>query len=75
MKKHNFPVLIEQDEDGTFLATVPDLKGCHTQAKTMEELIPRIKEAIDLCVAVEKERLGELPQLKFIGVQQVEVPA
>lgn len=75
MGKYNFPVLIEQDEDGMYLATVPDLKGCHTQAKTMEELFRRIKEAIDLCVEVERERLGKLPQLKFIGVQQVEVAA
>ena len=75
MTKYNFPVLIEQDEDGVYVATVPDLKGCHTQAKTMEELFPRIKEAIDLCLEVEKERLGDLPQLKFIGVQQVEAMA
>lgn len=75
MNKFNFPVLIEQDEDGMYLATVPDLKGCHTQAKTMEKLMPRIKEAIDLCVEVEKKRLGEIPRLKFIGVQQIEVPA
>jgi predicted RNase H-like HicB family nuclease len=73
MTKYNFPVLIEQDEDGIYVATVPDLKGCHTQAKTLEAIFPRIKEAIDLCVEVEKERLGALPQLKFIGVHQVEV--
>lgn len=75
MTKYNFPVLIEQDEDGIYVATVPDLKGCHTQAKTIEKLISRIKEAIDLCVEVEKERFGEIPQMKFIGLQQVEVPA
>lgn len=75
MAKHNFSVLIEQDEDGVFLATVPDLKGCHTQAKSLEKLFPRIKEAIDLCMEVEKEKFGKLPQLKFIGIQQVEVTA
>lgn len=73
--KHNFSVLIEQDEDGVYLATVPDLKGCHTQAKKLEDLFPRIKETIDLCMEVQKEKFGELPQLKFIGIQQVEVPA
>lgn len=75
MFNYFFPVLIEQDEDGLYLAKAPDLKGCHTQAKTLEELMPRIKEAIGLCVEVEKERMGQLPQNKFIGLQQVEVPA
>jgi predicted RNase H-like HicB family nuclease len=75
MNKYNFLALIEQDEDGIYLATVPDLKGCHTQAKTLEELLSRIREAIDLCVEVEKEKLNKLPRLKFIGVQQVEVAA
>jgi predicted RNase H-like HicB family nuclease len=75
MIKYNFPVLIEQDEDGMYVATVPDLKGCHTQAKTMEKLLSRVKEAIDLCVEVEKEKFGKLPQMKFIGLQQIEVPA
>jgi predicted RNase H-like HicB family nuclease len=73
MTKYNFPVIIEQDEDGMYVATVPDLKGCHTQAKTLEEIFPRIKEAIDLCLEVEKDRFLTLPRLKFIGVQQVEV--
>ena len=75
MNNLNFSVLIEQDEDGMYPVTVPDLRGCHTQAKTMEKLMPRIKEAIDLCVEVEKKRSGEIPRLKFIGIQQVEVPA
>ena len=73
MTKYNFPVLIEQDEDGVYVATVPDLRGCHTQAKSMEELFPRIKEVIDLCLEEEKARNGDLPQMKFIGVQQFEV--
>ncbi|MBU1627124.1 MAG: type II toxin-antitoxin system HicB family antitoxin [Candidatus Margulisiibacteriota bacterium] len=75
MSKYSFPVLIEQDEDGMYIATVPDLQGCHTQARSIEKLFPRIKEAIDLCLGVEKKRQGHLPKMKFIGVQQVEVPA
>ncbi|MGE4284148.1 MAG: type II toxin-antitoxin system HicB family antitoxin [Clostridia bacterium] len=70
MKKYNFTILIEKDEDGIYIASVPALKGCYTQAKTVEELIPRIKEAIELCLEVEKD---ELLQNQFIGVQQVEV--
>jgi predicted RNase H-like HicB family nuclease len=49
MKNYRFTVLIEKDEDGFYVATVPALKSCYTQAKTMEELIPRVKEVIELC--------------------------
>lgn len=70
VKKLNFTILIEKDEDGIYIASVPALKGCHTQAKTVEELIPRIKEAIGLCLEVEQD---ELLQNEFVGVQQVEV--
>lgn len=70
MKKYNFTILIEKDEDGIFVASVPALKGCHTQAKTVEELLPRVKEAIELCLEVENE---ELLQNEFVGVQQIEV--
>jgi predicted RNase H-like HicB family nuclease len=69
MKKINLIVLIEQDEDGVFVASVPSLRGCHTQAKTYEELIPRIKEAIQLCLDVEQ---SNMIQNKFVGVQQLE---
>ncbi len=68
MKKYRFPVVIEQDEDGIYTGKVPDLKGCHTQAKTLEELDKRIKEAIDLCLEVEyKGKEAEIPQSLFIG--------
>lgn len=70
MKKFQFTVLIEQDEDGIYVAKVPQLKGCHTQGKTVEQVMERIKEAIDLCLEVEKNKL--VPT-RFIGVQQVEV--
>ena len=70
MKKYNFTILIEKDEDGIYIASAPSLKGCHTQAKSVEELLPRIKEAIGLCLEIEKE---ELLQNEFVGVQQIEV--
>ncbi|WP_242841727.1 type II toxin-antitoxin system HicB family antitoxin [Desulfitibacter alkalitolerans] len=70
VKKYNFTILIEKDEDDVYVASVPGLKGCYTQARSVEELLPRIKEAIELCLEVEKE---EYTQNKFIGVQQVEV--
>jgi predicted RNase H-like HicB family nuclease len=67
-RHHAFTVLIEQDEDGYYVATVPALKSCYTQAKTLEELYPRIKEVIELCL--EEER--PVP-MRFIAVQQLDV--
>jgi predicted RNase H-like HicB family nuclease len=45
-----FNVIIEKDEKGWYVATVPELKGCHTQARSMDELQSRIREAIELCM-------------------------
>jgi len=53
MKK--FTVVIEQDEDGIYVASVPELPGCHTQAETLDELNRRIKEAIELYLEVKAE--------------------
>lgn len=53
MKKANvreFTVVIERDEDGYYVASVPALKSCYTQARTLEELTPRIREVIKLCL-------------------------
>jgi predicted RNase H-like HicB family nuclease len=49
-----FGVVIEKDEDGYFVASVPALPGCHTQAKSLDTLMKRIKEAIELCLEVGK---------------------
>lgn len=53
MPKRNdpFTVLVEQDEEGYFVATVPELRGCHTQAKSLDVLMRRVTEAITLCLA------------------------
>lgn len=72
MKRREFTVVIEEGEDGYLVATVPELKGCHTQGKTLDELIKNIKEAIQLCLEVETEIVNE-PPLKFVGIQRVEV--
>jgi predicted RNase H-like HicB family nuclease len=69
MKKYSFAVLVERDEDGVFVATVPSLRGCHTQAKSLKELEERIREAILLCLDEEKE----VPRHTFAGAYQVEV--
>jgi predicted RNase H-like HicB family nuclease len=69
MKVYNFSVLIVKDEDGYYVATVPALKSCYTQAKTLEELYPRIKEVIELCLEEEPEPNS----MEFVAVQRVEV--
>lgn len=66
---YNFTVIVERDEDGYLVGSVPALKGCHTQGKTMDELLANVKEAIELCLEVEKE----LPKEEFVGIQQVKV--
>lgn len=49
---NEFTVIIEQDEEGYFIAEVPEFKGCHTQAKSLDKLMERVKEAILLCLEV-----------------------
>ncbi|MCD6397770.1 MAG: type II toxin-antitoxin system HicB family antitoxin, partial [Spirochaetaceae bacterium] len=51
---HTFDMIIEKDSDGFYIATVPALQGCHTQAKSLDELLVRTKEVIELCLGVEK---------------------
>ena len=70
-KVYNFTVLIEKDEDGWYVGSVPALRGCHTQGKTMDELLANIREAIELCLEMEKD----VPQEHFIGVRQIQVEA
>lgn len=69
-KIYNFVVLIEQDPQGLYVATVPDIQGCYTQGKTIDQTIERIKEAIQVCLEAEKI---EAFKMKFVGLQQVEV--
>lgn len=68
--KREFNVVIEKDEDGYFVATVPALRGCHTQAKSLDLLMKRVREAIELCLEVEEPTMNE-----FVGVQRVAVNA
>ncbi len=65
----DFTVIIEQDEDGIYVARVPEIEGCYTQAKTISELMERIKEAIELCLEADKE---EIVPMKFIGLQKLQ---
>jgi len=70
--QRQFDVVIEKDEEGFYIASVPQLPGCHTQARSLDEVNARIREAIELCLEV--EGTAE-PQLEFIGIQRVTVAA
>ena len=69
MEKRIFTVLIEKDENGVYIAEVPDLKGCYTQGSTVEEAMKNIKEVIEMCLEEQKD----VPKHEFIGVQKIEV--
>ena len=75
MQNYKFRVIIEQDEDGIYVATVPSLKGCHTQAKTLDELMERTKEAIELYLEYQNNEVIEITKLNFVGLQEIEVQA
>jgi predicted RNase H-like HicB family nuclease len=68
-----FDVVVERDGEGYYVASVPTLQGCHTQARSLDELMDRIKEAIELCLEVQgdagetTERFGLLGTAKRIG--------
>jgi predicted RNase H-like HicB family nuclease len=66
----NFNLIIEKGEDGNFIAEVAELPGCHTQAKSMDRLLERIKEAIELYLEV--EGTSSIKD-NFVGIQKIEV--
>lgn len=67
--QRKFTVVIERDEDGYYVATVPALRGCHTQAKNLDTLMRRVREVVELCL--EDNRVS--PSLELIGIQQISV--
>lgn len=68
--KHEYDVVVERDEEGLYVATVPALHGCHTQARSLDQLMERVKEAIELCLEVEGQ---DVRRLEFVGIQRVAV--
>lgn len=73
-----FKVLIEQDEDGYFVASVPELSGCHTQGKTLEQVRERIKEAIGLYLDVHQDLKKEKAKspaslINFFGIEDIRI--
>jgi len=67
-----FDVVIERDSEGYYVASVPQLPACHTQARSLDEVTDRIREAIALCLEVEGEPQQEL---EFVGIQRVTIAA
>ena len=70
VKQREFNVIVERDEDGWYVATVPELAGCHTQAKSLDKLMVRIREAVELCLEVDRSAVNGS---EFIGVQRIAV--
>lgn len=74
-KVRRFTVVLERDEDGLYVASVPALRGCHTQGKTLDQVMHRIREAVELWLEVQGKRTQGLPAVEFVGIQQLEVSA
>lgn len=67
--KNKFKIIIERDEDGYFVASVPALPGCHTQGKTFKELMENVKDAIRLCLDVAKKDPDYRKQIRAFGYE------
>ncbi len=67
-KKREFTVVVERDEEGYYVGSVPGLHGCHTQARSLDKLMIRIREVIELCLEAERDAIGGS---EFIGVQRI----
>lgn len=66
-----YTIVIEKDEDGYYVGSVPALPGCHTQAKSMDQLLERLREAITLRLEVEGQDSPE--PLELVGIQRIAV--
>lgn len=77
--KRQFRVIIESAEDGFFVASVPAIPGCHTQAQTIPELMDNVRDVIKLCLEVAKEdtsyrrRINFAYEPSFIGMEMVSI--
>lgn len=69
--RHHLPVLIEQDEDGVFIVSIPTLRGCRSSGRTIEQAMVNITEAAALCLEDETPSA----QAAFVGVRDLEIVA
>ena len=70
--QRQFDVVIERDEEGYYVASVAQLPGCHTQARSLDEVTQRIREAIELCLEVDG---APTESLEFVGIQRITIAA
>lgn len=70
--RHKAILVIERDEEGYCVASVPQIPACHTQARSLDEVTQRIREAIELCLEVEG---APEHSLEFVGIQRVTIAA
>lgn len=72
----NYRVIVEQDEDGVFIASVPSLQGCYTEADTYEEVINNIKDAIKLHLKARQSKSSAFDDtfLEFVGIKNISIP-
>ena len=68
--QRKFTVVIERDEEGYYVATVPGLPGCHTQAKNLDSLMKRAPEVIELCLQANH---SDTSLLELVGIQQISI--
>ncbi|NPE08465.1 MAG: type II toxin-antitoxin system HicB family antitoxin [Asgard group archaeon] len=74
IEKKKITILIEKDQDGILIASAPELPGCYTQAKSLNELMKRIEEAVDLYLKSVDKEFSENLLKDFVGIQFLEVP-
>ena len=73
MTKQKFVVVIEKDEDGQYIGTVPNIKGCHSYGKTLDELLKNIEETIEANLEALKAENRAIPFSNFSGIQEIEI--
>ena len=69
--KNEYTILIEKDEDGYYVGSIPALPGCHSQARSVDQLMERMEEAITLWLEVEQET--DPSPLEWVGIQRLAV--
>lgn len=72
-KTYKFPIIIEKDEDGFFVADCPDIAGCHSQGRTIEEAITNIRDAIKLNLKILKSEKQEIPIVEPVSLTSLEI--
>jgi predicted RNase H-like HicB family nuclease len=75
MKKYLLQVVVEQDEDGVYIASCPALEGCHAQGNTFEEAMENIKDVIEMCIAELKDEKKKFdPKFpEIIALKHIEI--